>query len=177
MRKWGNSAKITPILSSDYPISNAPHAARERPSRGNGPTLKRKRPRPPLLTRSVTTAKSSLYCAAALRSTQVVRPVLQQRPSLIQQECLVVRRPYLVAFHVGKLPLDCIRPVSVFIGPCRKGRPPAMRRRTPSQVHVTHSVGEPIRRGEALAAPVWEQIAPATRDALQILQHNNSLCG
>ena len=59
--------------------------------------------------------------------------------------------------------------------PRSKGRPPAMRRRAPAQVHISHRVGQPIGRGEALAAPVWEQIASTTRDALQILQHGNGL--
>ena len=62
-------------------------------------------------------AKLPLYRATALRRTQIVRPVLQQRPSLIQQQRLVVRRPPLVAFHVGKLPLDCIRPVPPTLPP------------------------------------------------------------
>lgn len=62
-------------------------------------------------------ARLPLYRATILRRIQIVRPVLQQRPSLIQQQRLVVRRPHLVAFNVGKLPLDCIRPVSVLIGP------------------------------------------------------------
>ncbi|VEF45121.1 Uncharacterised protein [Bordetella bronchiseptica] len=147
---------------------------RERHSRDNGPIQKRKRPPYPFVLQHL--ANSSLRRAAALRSTQVVRPVLQQRPSLIQQQRLVVRRPHLVAFHVSKLPLNCIRPVSVLIGPGRKDRPPAMRRRAPSQVHVTHGVGESVGRSEALAAPVWEQIASTTRDALQILQHGNGPC-
>src|SRR5690606_37023127 len=147
--------------------------ARERHSRDNGPIQKRKRPPYPFVLQHL--ANSSLRRAAALRSTQVVRPVLQQRPSLIQQQRLVVRRPHLVAFHVGKLPLNRIRPVSVLIGPGRKGCPPAMRRRATAQVHVTHCVGKPIGSGEALATPVWEQIAATARDALQIPQHGNGL--
>lgn len=50
-----------------------------------------------------------------------------------------------------------------------------MRRCSSAQVHVAHRVGKPVGRSEALAAPVWEQIASTTRDALQILQHCNGL--
>ena len=46
-----------------------------------------------------------------------------------------------------------------------------MRCRTSAQIHVAHGVGKPVGRGEAHAAPVREQIAPATRDVLQVFQH------
>ncbi|MNF40980.1 hypothetical protein D3C84_219950 [compost metagenome] len=52
-----------------------------------------------------------------------------------------------------------------------------MRRRSLAQVHIANGVGKPVGRGEAFAAPVREQVASATRDALQVFQYSDSLRG
>src|SRR5690554_6356148 len=127
--KKGNKFTIAPFNPLFTPFSSVHPWAKPN---GKGTAPKGQRPYPekekaaPLLVLQHL-ANSSLCRAAALRSTQIVCPVLQQRHSLIQQQRLVVRRPHLVAFHVSKLPLNRIGPVSVLIGPGRKGRPPAMR--------------------------------------------------
>src|SRR5690606_13040231 len=120
---WAINSK-SPHLLHCLPHSQHPALSKGK-WQGNGTqgttALSRKGKRPPCPLALQHPANSSLCCAASLRSTQIARPILQQRPSLIQQQRLVVRRPHLVAFNVGKLPLDCIRPVSVLIGPGRKG--------------------------------------------------------
>ena len=145
--------------------------ARERPSRDNGPIQKGKRPPCPFVLQHP--AIYSLCRAAAFRRTQIVRPVLQQRPSLPAAALLYVARTLLLS--TGQAAAQSHQAGIRSHWPRSKGRPPAMRRRAPAQVHISHRVGQPIGRGEALAAPVWEQIASTTRDALQILQHGNGL--
>src|SRR3546814_20761855 len=97
--------KSTPISPSNYPISSVSHAAKAKGKgtalKGNSPIQKRKRPPYPFALQHP--AKTSLYRAASLRSTQIVRPILQQRPPLIQHPCLFVRRPPPFAFPVRTL--------------------------------------------------------------------------
>lgn len=85
--------------------------------------------------------------------------------------------PAPCCFPRGQAAAQSHQPISVLIGPGRKGRPPAMRRRAPAQVHVAHRVGEPIGRSEALSASVRKQIAATARDALQVFQHRYGLRG
>ena len=165
-----------PHLIHCLPISSAQPWAkangRERPSRDNGPIQKRKKPPCPFVLQHP--AIYSLCRAAAFRRTQIVRPVLQQRPSdPAAAPCCTSPAP--CCFPRGQAAAQSHQAGIRSHWPRSKGRPPAMRRRAPAQVHISHRVGQPIGRGEALAAPVWEQIASTTRDALQILQHGNGL--